>query len=1447
MQNIKKRTFWLLAIIGLLFVFTGCIKSNGNDFDEIKISFANNSYEYVVGETFTLNPSIQNGTTEDSELEWIIFDKSVVKLVNGEFVALKEGKTIIKVASVTKPEVNAMVSVNVVKNQYFPVATFNNVADKMNVDETQMIMATIEGADFEANITYRSLDSNVASVNELGVVEAFNAGATVIIVRIEEVGNKDNYEEYPFLIQVIEPEYLIEYELNGGKNHLENLDFYTKRQCPIELKEPTREGYDFLGWYDKDDNLVTEITKYEESDVKLFAKWDIIEYSANFALVDFVIENTYSEGLNALLGSSYSSIRDWWSFIGVNKTDTDNLFIINEMGYKHPSISYNGPKNSDYYIAIHGDYRNQNSEKYDDYYRLYSIVNDTNSIGKYVYIDMSTNTNKNATIYEKMDTYTINEYINPFATPVRVGHDFLGWYSVDENGVESAEPVTSIERGTKGDLTFISKWAPSEYAVTYNLNGGEGVAKGYYTFVYSDGNGEAYTLQTPTRDGYEFIGWYENAEFSGSYVEEIEKGTIGEKEYFAKWELIPYTISYELNGGTLLGEKTTTYNVETPTFSLFGCEKEHYNFLGWEDQDGNVYTDIKQGTFGNLELTAKYEAHTYNVIYNLNGGTGEEEATYSYSETDSYVLQIPEKAGYTFVGWYETEDLSGTAVTEIPALSYDEKEYYAKWEIIEYTITYNLDGGSIAKVYTSREEVVDELLDDYNSYSGKNHTIETFYALGSWSEISTASLFLYKNLDKWGWLVDYIATIAGTANKEAYINFRTYSDQISLNAHNPNYIYSIAYELRGFVGSAQYTSNKNYHTADYAEETIANGFWDFIPEEKYTIETETFNIAPAIKTAYNFDGWYDSENNKVKSIEKGTTGNIELTAKWQLATYAISYDLQGGSFNEYPVEYATKADMVADYIKDVNKVYGTSHTKVEETHQTVRNNAGKFWKNSEMWAKWKWMLEYFVALSKKQFDSSGYSYYVSMYNNGDNCGSISGYVTQSFVMYLLGINASKWTSSYSSTYGGISSKWTTLDFTSESESAYQKYMIFASRQYDVTSDDITLIEPTKDGLVFGGWYTAWDSENKVVSGSKVTQIESGSYGNKKYFAKWIADSIKIGDVCYASLEEAIDDAQPGDVITLKAGTYDEAITINKEITIKGANAGIDPVTGTRTDETIFKNDIIIAANGIEIDGIKLTGNGRFKGNSSGFDGLTIKNVVIADSTVNSGANNANGPFYFYTTGTSEFKNIVIENVKLTGGTSRPMLMYGSQINGLTIKNSSFVSVRSSFNDAIKIVKGGSYGIKGNIEIIGNHIENYAQYVLWFGDYAEGTYNIYNNNFVNCGQTAGNHGAAYFATYSGATTGIVEVDFSYNTVNNAYSLIRVSSTDEKTSSNHTIKCNYNKLLNCSATYYVNNADADISVDARYNYYDSTVTDSKFRNAIYSDYYTSEEDVPEYLGE
>lgn len=72
---------------------------------------------------------------------------------------------------------------------------------------------------------------------------------------------------------VFAPEvYTITYDLEGGSNHTDNPYLYEYGQT-VQLESPVRDGYEFLGWYNKDGNRVTEITLGEMGDLELFAQW----------------------------------------------------------------------------------------------------------------------------------------------------------------------------------------------------------------------------------------------------------------------------------------------------------------------------------------------------------------------------------------------------------------------------------------------------------------------------------------------------------------------------------------------------------------------------------------------------------------------------------------------------------------------------------------------------------------------------------------------------------------------------------------------------------------------------------------------------------------------------------------------------------------------------------------------------------------------------------------------------------------------------------------------------------------------------------------------------------------------------------------------------------------------------------------------------------------------
>jgi len=232
-------------------------------------------------------------------------------------------------------------------------------------------------------------------------------------------------------------------------------------------------------------------------------------------------------------------------------------------------------------------------------------------------------------------------------------------------------------------------YAPGEEVFTsviFHLNGGTGANSGVYDA------GSAINLPTPEKTGYSFGGWYDNAEFTGSAVTEIPAGS-GAKELWAKWTATPYTITYNVDGGTEL--PVGSYTIEDELV-LPAATKDGYTFAGWYDNaelTGDAITAIPAGTIGNKEYWAKWTVTTYTITYHSNGGASIATDTYTIESETVTISAKPTRDGYTFDGWYDNAELTGTAVTEIPAGSYGNVDLYAKWTVVTYTITYEVNGG----------------------------------------------------------------------------------------------------------------------------------------------------------------------------------------------------------------------------------------------------------------------------------------------------------------------------------------------------------------------------------------------------------------------------------------------------------------------------------------------------------------------------------------------------------------------------------------------------------------------------------------------------------------------------------------------------------------------------------------------------------------------------------
>ena len=226
----------------------------------------------------------------------------------------------------------------------------------------------------------------------------------------------------------------------------------------------------------------------------------------------------------------------------------------------------------------------------------------------------------------------------------------------------------------------------SDYIITYKLNGGTNAPENPASYNVET---ETITLKDPVKTGYTFAGWYMAEDFTGGAVTKITQGSTGNITLYAKWELVSYTITYELEGGTNAPENPASYNVETETITLKDPVKPGYTFAGWymaEDFTGEAVTKITQGSTGNITLYAKWELVSYTITYELEGGTNAPENPASYNvETETITLRDPAKAGYTFEGWYMAEDFTGNAVTEIIQGTTGNITLYAKWEQIPFT------------------------------------------------------------------------------------------------------------------------------------------------------------------------------------------------------------------------------------------------------------------------------------------------------------------------------------------------------------------------------------------------------------------------------------------------------------------------------------------------------------------------------------------------------------------------------------------------------------------------------------------------------------------------------------------------------------------------------------------------------------------------------------------
>ena len=282
--------------------------------------------------------------------------------------------------------------------------------------------------------------------------------------------------------------------------------------------------------------------------------------------------------------------------------------------------------------------------------------------------------------------YTVEQTVT-LPTPTRTGYTFLGWTG---EGITTPQPNVTIPKGSTGDKTYIENWELTEYNITMDLNGGSGQEKVVYTMTDED-----FELPTPTRHGYEFVGWTGEAITTPQTSVKIPKGSTGNKAYTANWQVIEYTITLDTNGGPVVSP--IKYTVED-LFTLPYILRPGYEFAGWTlDGSGMLpFTPliIYPGTTGDLHYKAEWRLAEYTITMDLDGGSGQEKVVYTITD-EEFELPTPTRNGYEFVGWTGERITTPQTRVKIPKGSTGNKAYTANWKVIRYTITLVTNGGAV--------------------------------------------------------------------------------------------------------------------------------------------------------------------------------------------------------------------------------------------------------------------------------------------------------------------------------------------------------------------------------------------------------------------------------------------------------------------------------------------------------------------------------------------------------------------------------------------------------------------------------------------------------------------------------------------------------------------------------------------------------------------------------
>ena len=546
----------------------------------------------------------------------------------------------------------------------------NNIIKANEIADATFVVTptSFTGEDYTGFSVYIDDSSTALATDKYKIEKVENE--LILTVKHENFANKvsgdkikvtvkhNGYMDASGEITILDAVYNVTLNTNGGvlANESDNITNYTHGTV-VTLPTPTKVGYKFEGWYENKDftgNKVTMITADSEGDKVYYAKWIAETYAISYELNDGIIadgENvtSYTYGVGATLPTPTKAHYKFGGWYEKSDFSGESVKTIrtNEIGAK----TYYAKWIADTYkVTLNtqggtiADDKNITSYEYGTTVKLPTSKDITKADyyfnGWYDNAEFTGTPITEITIKEVPETgnsmifyakWTKNEPDKYMVTFENADGTVLQSGDVEKDTMPVYAGATPTKEQDDRYTYVFDKWVPEltsvtgpatykatytstsrVYQVTLNVNDGT-IGENVTDYTY----GTAVTLPVPTKNGYKFEGWYDNAEFTGVTVTEISAAATGDKTYYAKWVAEQYTITFNTDGGAFVETPISSYIYGT-TATLPVPTKNGYKFEGWYDNaefTGTALTEISDRAIGDKVFYAKWRKES--IVENL--------------------------------------------------------------------------------------------------------------------------------------------------------------------------------------------------------------------------------------------------------------------------------------------------------------------------------------------------------------------------------------------------------------------------------------------------------------------------------------------------------------------------------------------------------------------------------------------------------------------------------------------------------------------------------------------------------------------------------------------------------------------------------------------------------------------------------------------------------------